>query len=66
MTAKNPAELAAAMTDEEAALILTLTDEPELILAPGQVAPRFAPVIIAAARLRSDWACADLRPHAVH
>lgn len=43
------------MTDLEAAEILTWTDEPELIAAPGQTPPAFSPEDVAAARLKSDW-----------
>lgn len=38
---------------DQAALILTLTDEPELILQPGEAAPIVPPLFIRAARILS-------------
>jgi hypothetical protein len=52
-----PAALALAetMTSDEAAHILTWTDEPELLAAPGQSAPVYTPDQITAARMVGEW-----------
>lgn len=43
------------MTDEEAAHILTMLDEPELLHEPGETPPVFTDEEIQAARLRGKW-----------
>lgn len=51
---------ALAMSEAECCTILTLVDEPELILQPGETVPTFDPRDVAAARLRSAWIGADV------
>lgn len=50
---------ARAMSESDAARLLTLADEPELILQPGESVPVLDPDDVAAARLRNDWMIAE-------
>lgn len=59
LSGREMARLAADMTEEEAADILTWTDEPELLAQPGERAPTFPPHLVAAARIKSAWRGAD-------
>jgi hypothetical protein len=47
--------LALAMSLDEAATVLTLAEEPELLLEPGEPAPFIPQRVINAARIVSDW-----------
>lgn len=49
------AMLALYMSDDEAATILTLAEEPDLLLEPDEPAPYLDPDLVAAARIVSDW-----------
>lgn len=48
------------MSESRVAEILTWADEPELIRTPGRPVPTFAPVDVAAARLRAAWIAAGM------
>lgn len=51
--------LALEMDISEAAMLITLADEPELILAPDEPCPFIDPDYLAAARIVGDWIAAD-------
>lgn len=51
---------ALSMSESRAAHLITLADEPALILAPGEAPPTIDPAELAAARLRCAWMAADV------
>lgn len=51
---------ALAMTESDAVRLVTLAEEPALILKPGEAAPDICPAELAAARLRCAWMVADM------
>lgn len=51
---------ALAMSESDAVTLVTLAEEPELILQPGEAAPSIDPAELAAARLRCAWMAADM------
>lgn len=51
---------ALAMSESDAVALVTLADEPALILEAGETAPVIDPLDLAAARLRCAWIEADM------
>lgn len=58
--------LALTMDESDAAFILTMAEEPELLLEAGAPAPYFPPHVVQAARIVSDWISADYQPRVFH
>lgn len=51
---------ALAMSESDAVRLVTLAEEPALVLKPGERAPDIDPADLAAARLRCAWMVAEM------